>query len=632
MAGYHVPAGTDPDFPAVAVLAQVLGDSPSGTLYKSLVDGKKAAEVSCFPFQMRDPGYVLCEAKLGPKDAHDAARTALLDTLEKGKPVTAEQTERAKTVLLKQIELTLNESERVGIQLSEWASMGDWRMLFFQRDRLKAVTAEDVNRVMGKYLKPTNRTLGEFVPTEKPDRAEVPPTPNVALLLQGYTGSAGLAKGEAFDASPKNIDARTVRAQLSDGMKLGMLTKKTRGETVQVALTLRYGTEKTLMNQRGTAELVAKMLTRGTKKHTREQFQDALDKLNVQLHIDAQPNLVLVAIEVRKPQLAEALNLVAEALKEPAFDTKELETLRREIVAEAEQKKADPIPLGFLTLQRSLAPWPKGHPFAVPTFEDIIADANTIKLDAMKDFHSRFYGSQNGEVAVIGDFDAADVQKQLEDLFGAWKAKEPFVRIARAFHSVVPDVTTLDTPDKENAFMGLGYNFAMKDTDPDFPALVMADYMLGGGFLSGRVPQRLREKDGLSYGAGTMMQAPPLDDGATMMGYAIYAPQNVQKVETGFKEEVARAVDKGFTVDELKLARSGLLKEREQERANDQKLAQEMLKDLFVGRTMQYEQDVDDKLKSLDVAAIGSALKKHVDPAKWVTIKAGDFKKVAPPK
>jgi len=285
-----------------------------------------------------------------------------------------------------------------------------------------------------------------------------------------------------------------------------------------------------------------------------------------------------------------------------------------------------------MALQRSLAPWPKGHPFAVPTFDDIISDAQSVKLEQMKDFHARFYGAQAGEVVAVGDFDPAELSKQLEGLLGDWKAKEPFVRIPRAFREVKADAATLDTPDKENAFFGLGVNFPMKDSDPDFPALVMADYMLGGGFLTGRVTQRLREREGLSYGAGTMMDAPPLDDGAVMMGYAIYAPQNVQKVETGFKEEVARAVEKGFTADELKQARSGLLKQREQERANDQKLARELLKQLYVGRTMQFDQAVDDKLKDLDVAAVGSALKKHVDPARLVTIKAGDFKKVAAPK
>ncbi len=632
MAGYHVPAATDPDFPAVMVLSMVLGDSPSGTLYKNLVDTKKAAEVSCFPFQLKDPGYLLCDAKLGPKDPTEPARVALLETLEKGKPATAEQTERAKTALLKDIELTLNSAERVGVQLSEWAAVGDWRMLFFQRDRLKTVTAEDVNRVAAKYLKASNRTLGEYVPTEAPDRAEVPDVPNVAKLLEGFTGSAAIAKGEAFDPSPKNIDARTTKSELPNGMKVGMLSKRTRGETVQVALTLRYGTEKTLSGLRSAGDFTAKMLGRGTKKHTREQFTEALDKLNVDLHIEPQANLILVAFEARKSQLPEAMALVAEALKEPAFDAKELDTLKREVLAEAEAKKSEPVALGFMALQRTMAPWPKGHPYAVPTFDEIIADAQGMKVETLKDFHARFYGAQDAQLAIVGDFDPAAVTKQLGELFGTWKAKEPYARIPRIHREVKPDVTTLDTPDKENAFMGLGVSFPMKDSDPDYAALVLADYMLGGGFLAGRVPQRLREKEGLSYGAGTMLEAPPLDDGAFMMGYAIYAPQNVGKVERGFKEEVEKAVKSGFTKQELELARSGLLKDREQERANDQKLARELVKNLFIGRTMEFEQKVDDRIKSLDVAAIGSALKKHLDPTRLVTIKAGDFKKVAPPK
>src|SRR5205823_4165236 len=135
--------------------------------------------------------------------------------------------------------------------------------------------------------------------------------------------------------------------------------------------------------------------------------------------------------------------------------------------ADAEAKKSDPVPLGFMALQRTMAPWPKGHPYAVPTFDEIISEANAVKPEALKDFHSRFYGTQNGEVAVVGDFDPAAVQSQLSALFGNWKAKEPFERIPRTHREVKPDVIALDTPDKENAFMGLGVNFPMKDSDPD---------------------------------------------------------------------------------------------------------------------------------------------------------------------
>ena len=633
-AGYHVPAGSDPDFPAVMVLAEVLGDSPSGRLYQQLVETKKAASVGCEPFMLREPGYIMCIAQLGAKDAPDAARTALIDTIENlsKKPVDQAATDRARTSLLKHIELMLNSSARIGIQLSEYAAMGDWRLLFLQRDRLKQVTAEDVNRVAGKYFKQSNRTLGEYAPTERPDRAEVPEMPGVAAMLKDYKGSDAVAKGEAFDASPKNIDSRTTSSKLANGMQLALVQKKTRGETVHVVAVIRYGNEKSLTGLRTPAAFTARMLSRGTKKHTREQFQDELDKLNAKLDVQSQPNAVVMHLEARKPQLQAAMNLMAEALKEPAFDPKELESLRREAVTAAERDKSDPVRLGFQELQRNAAPFPKGHPYSIPSFEEVIAEANAVKLDALKDFHGRFYGAQNGQVAVVGDFDAAAVQSQLETLYGGWKAKEAYTHIPKPFKAISSEVKSLDTPDKENAFMGIAVTFPMKDSDTDYASMEIANYMLGGGFLTGRIPARLREKDGLSYGAATMFNAPAIDDGAMLMGYAIYAPQNVEKVEKGFREELDRAVKGGFTADELKLAKSGLLQEREQSRANDSELAIQLVRNMYLGRTMAFEDTIDGKLKSLSTAEVGTSLKKYLDPAKMVMIKAGDFKKVAAPK
>ena len=82
--------------------------------------------------------------------------------------------ERAKTRLLKNIELAFNASDRIGMQLSEWASMGDWRLIFLHRDRIRDVTVEDVQAVATTYFKPANRTIGRFIPSQEPDRAEIP--------------------------------------------------------------------------------------------------------------------------------------------------------------------------------------------------------------------------------------------------------------------------------------------------------------------------------------------------------------------------------------------------------------------------------------------------------------------------
>ena len=635
MVGYHIPAATDPDYAPIALYTAVMAQSPSGRLYKALVETKKAAGVDFPDLQQREASYMYAVARLTEKDDPVPVRGTMLDVLENSlakSPVTVEEVERAKADYLRYFESVLNSSDRVGRVLSEYAAMGDWRMLFLYRDRVKAVSPADVQRVAAKYVKQSNRTVGEYVPTPAPDRAEIPGLVDLAPVLSTYKGGEELATGEAFDASPRNIDARTTRSTLPNGMKVALLSKKTRGETVQVVLTARYGTVTSLANLRAAGMVTARMLTRGTTKHSREAFQDALDRLKVNLRVSADTQAVSAAFEVRRPQLDAALDLVLEALKEPSFDPKELDTLKRELKADLERAKDEPTALASLALRRTLNPYPKGHPLYVESIEEQLANLAAVTLETVKSFHAKLYGAQSGEAVVVGDFDPAALTAKLTLGLGQWKAEQPFERIPEPFQAVAAVRATIDTPDKANAFMTAGTTFALKDSDPDYPGLVMANYMLGGGFINGRVPRRLREKEGLSYGAGTSLSARSQDQNAQLLGYAIFAPQNADRVEKGFREELDRAISGGFTADELKVAKDGLIQQRGQRRANDGELAQLLVHQLFDGRTMDFEEKVDEKLKALTAPEAGALLKKYLDPAKMTFIRAGDFKTVATPK
>ena len=220
--------------------------------------------------------------------ARRGAKTTMLQTIDGAvkTPPTKEEVERARAKILKNIELTMNSADRVGLQMSEWIGAGDWRLFFLNRDRIRKVTPEDVQRVAAAYLKSSNRTVGEFIPTAKPDRAEIPATPDATALLKDYKGDAAVAAGEAFDPSPASIESRTARSTLPGGMKLALLPKKTRGATVVAAMTLRYGDEKSLVNRATAAQLAGAMLMRGTAKHTRQQIKDEFDRLRARVSIN----------------------------------------------------------------------------------------------------------------------------------------------------------------------------------------------------------------------------------------------------------------------------------------------------------------------------------------------------------
>jgi zinc protease len=630
---YHVPAGSHPDFAAIDIIAQILGDTPSGRLHKALVESKKASSVFGFDFQWHDPTLAIFGAEVRQGDSLDVARDTLVQTIEAlgSNPPTKDEVERARAQVIKNIELALNNSDQIGITLSEFVGAGDWRLFFLHRDRLRKITPEEVSQVAAKYFKPANRTLGLFIPTTKPDRAEIPPTPDLAATLKDYKGDASVAIGEAFDPSPANIETRTIRSD-AGGMKLALLPKKTRGGKVVAQMVLRFGDEKSLMNRATAADLAADMLMRGTSKHTRQQLQDELDRLKARVQVFGGPTQNTFVIETVRENLPAVMRLVAEVLREPVFPANEFEQLKQENLANIEQQKSEPTQIAFTEFNRKLSPYPKGDVRYVSTSEENMAEYGAATLDQAKQFYKDFYGASNSQLTVIGDFDQQEIAKLAAELFSDWKSPKPFVRVPSLYKDVAPVNQSFPTPDKANAVFAAGFNLKIRDDNPDYPALLLGNYMLGGGFLNSRLAARIRQKEGLSYGVGSGINISALDEYGRFTAQAIYAPQNVDKLEAAFKEEIARMLKDGFTAEEVEAAKSGYLQSREVSRAQDNELAGRLNNYLFIGRTLKFDADLDVKLKALTPEQIVAAMRRHIDPSKITIIKAGDFAKNQPAK
>jgi zinc protease len=630
-AAYHIPSGSNPDGAAIDLLTSILGDTPSGRLYKALVETKKASSIGGGCYQLRNPGMAEFNAEVREGSSLEEARDILLDTVEKisSKPITKEELERARTAALKNIDLVLNNTDRIGLALSEWVAMGDWRLFFIHRDHLKAVKLDDVQRAADTYLKSSNRTLGLFYPTKTPDRAEIPPTPDVAALVKDYKGTAAVSAGEAFDPSPANIESRTTRSSLPSGMKVALLSKKTRGATVVAQLTLHFGDEKSLKDLNFMAEAVGQMLMRGTTKHTRQQINDEFDRLKARVMVTGSSTGANATLETQRENLAEVLKLLAEVLREPSFPESEFEPMRQEWLAQLDQQRSDPQALAVLEIQRHMRPYPKGDVRYIASLEEETAEAQALKLERVRKFYQDFYGGSNLEISVVGDFDDKAIGNLLQELFGTWKSPRSFTRVPSLFNDVAVINRSLETPDKPNAMFLAGQNFDLRDDDPDYPALVLGNYMLGGGFLNSRLATRIRQKEGLSYGVGSQFQVSALDKSGAWMMYAILAPQNTSRLETAFQEEMARALKDGFAAEEVSAAKSGYLQAQQVSRAQDNALCGKLTNYLFLNRTLAWDAGIENKIQTLTPDQIVAAMRCHFDIAKISIVKAGDFKNAA---
>ena len=623
---YHMPSGLHPDAAAVWLLDEVLGGVPSGRLHKALVEKNKATTAGSYFASFAEPGLIAAYAGLRKEQSIEEARKALLLAIEelKSKPVTEEEVERARVGALKEISLAISKSDILGLQLSEDIAKGDWRLFFLRRDQLKKVTAADLNRLARQYLKASNRTLAEFIPTSNPDRVEIPEAPDPERLLGGYKGEMPLSQGEAFDPSPLHIETRVQRLSLG-GVSLALLPKKTRGAMVNVSLAIHFGDAESLKGKNAVRKLAIEMLMRGSRGHTRQRLKDEFDRLGVLGGIGSERGELRAFVKTEKKNLTETLKLLKEIVREPVFPADELEQLRQEHIADIEANRNQPREAASIRIKRHLQPYPKGDPRYTPEPDEAIAEYRSVTGDQVRDFYERFVGAAKVEVAIVGDFDIPETQKLISDMFADWSAKHPYSFVPDTFRAVARIQERIETPDKPNAVFVACQNLKLRDTDEDYPALLLGNYMLGGGFLNSRLAMRVRQKEGLSYHVSSSLTAGSLDDYGRFSVFAIHAPQNTGRLERAVREELERALKDGFNSEELEQAKNGWRQSGRLNRSDDRALANELIRDLFLKRTLVWDADLERKVAALTSEQVVSALRGHIDPAKLSIVRAGDF-------
>jgi len=284
--------------------------------------------------------------------------------------------------------------------------------------------------------------------------------------------------------------------------------------------------------------------------------------------------------------------------------------------------------LGQVTFARQAGKYQQGHPRYIPLPDEQIEQYKAATIADVRKFYTEFYGASTGELAVVGDFDEAEVARVAADAFGGWKSATPFKPVPVTLATTSGGKRMVETPDKPNALFVAGETFSMKDTDADYPSLLLINFMLGESPLDSRLPARIRVKEGLSYAVQTALNVAALDRAGQWVALAISSPANADKVYAAFFDEMGKIVKDGFSAEEIERSKAAYLQRRTLGRANDLSLATQLTNGLYLGRTMTFDEDIEKRIGALTADQVNAALRRTLDPARMAVVMAGDFSKV----
>jgi zinc protease len=656
MIAYHAVSAGHPDAAVLQVLAGVMngggrggrggGGSQGGRLAKALVDTKLAQSAS-MNFQLQhDPGLVIVSASLNQDQSLDSVRDAIykaLDDVVKNPP-TREEVDRITSQLGRGLENSLSNPQSIATgALNSAIAQGDWRLMFLQHDRLQDIVPTDVVRAAQTYFKPSNRTVGYYIPDLAPDRTVIASTPDLAETFKNYTSKVSVVRGESFDPTIANIDSRIVRSKLSNGMKVAVLSKKTANNIVSAAIDLRFGDATTLAGQREAASFAGALLMSGTKSHSRADIQEELRKLNAQVTVSGGGggggggrggrgggagggglSSATATISAPAENFSAALKLAVEMLREPVYPQDDFDRIKTQRAKALELAPTEPNQLASERLNRYLSPLAKTDAQYNPTREEQLLEVQKVTLSDAKKFHDDFYGANHGVFAVVGPVDPAAIQKQAAALLGNWNTSKTYKSLVIPFKKTDPINLKIETPDKANAVFMAGQRFKLSQNDPDYAAIVLASYMFGETITS-RISDRIRNREGLSYGANARLTVPAEGEAAMLSGTVSLNPAVGPKVESSFMDELKKVYDAGFTAAEVDAAKKAYLESRMVGRSTDGALLALMVSHEQLGRPFTWDSDLEARIQSLTVEQINAAFRKHIDPNSVSIVKAGDF-------
>jgi zinc protease len=296
-------------------------------------------------------------------------------------------------------------------------------------------------------------------------------------------------------ASPQTIKIPPhERIVLKNGLTV-LLMEKQGVPIVSFAALVKSGSAADPVGQEGLAAQTAELLRKGSKKRSAQQFAADLDFIGGSFESGASPDFTTISAEFLTKDLNKGLDLFADALLQPTFPQEEVDKSLAQSLDGVKGSKDDPrqvLPIYYYAYLYGARGY--GRP------ED--GDENSLKKinrDSITKFYAANYAPGNTILAIAGEFNAAELRKQLEATFGAWPAKPVTPVVIPAIPaSKGKRLLLIDKPDATQTYFAIG-NIETTVSDPDRVAIRVVNTIFGGRFTS-MLNEALRVESGLTYG------------------------------------------------------------------------------------------------------------------------------------
>jgi zinc protease len=262
---------------------------------------------------------------------------------------------------------------------------------------------------------------------------------------------------------------------------------------VSIELLIDAGSRYDEPHQEGLANLTARLLTYGTQRQTALQISDALDFIGARLSAGCGEDLASVSMTVLKKDLGTGVRLLAEVLTQATFPQDEIDRQKQSVIASIKAREESP---GAIAQKRFLAALYPQSPYGRPV-EGNEASVKSLEQNSLRAFYERYYRPNRTIVSVVGDISHQEIAQVLNEAFRSWHKGEP-PPAPSAPLTIGPVETIRVNKDLTQANIILGHEGVGRE-NPDYYAIQVMNYILGGGGFSSRALDSIRNERGLAY-------------------------------------------------------------------------------------------------------------------------------------